>query len=197
MIALQRPHQAPVPPPAPEPAPMPEAFASLAPESFRWETRGADSGVSGTDLLFYPSEQHRLVGARAAVRLPRAFTLRFRLRYEVAPGQEPWIILQFGERQALWLFPESDHVAALMARDGGAGWGIRVKQPMAAGRPEPDKWAEMEVQRGDRLRLRIDGAICFDHPIEESAPEEWKLIVGGTWREARIRDVRLRDDPKQ
>jgi tRNA A-37 threonylcarbamoyl transferase component Bud32 len=170
-----------------DPPPAKDPFVRLGPERFK----GCD--VEGEELVFVPGPE-RTVRAECATRLPRRFTLRYRLRYEIKPSQEPWIILELGETRALWMFPENDHVAALMEHMG-AGWGMREKQPMPRGPPSPGAWCEVEVRSlGARLQLSVDGKPAFDYPVEEPVAGNWAFAMGGAWREARIRDVRLKDD---
>jgi serine/threonine protein kinase len=185
-------------PPVPSIPPPPSGIAR-----WTWVNRGDIAETTGTELSVPPYRDRALMTATPVGRkLGDHATLRFQLRYEVNPKDEPWIILMFdgptedSKSRAFMLFPEGGHEVALAHLEINQGWSLLDKNYLPANKPSPEKWHAIEVTwdgLSHRVTLKVDGETAYDRQlgddIDLSGP--WRFGFGGAAKSVRIRDVNV------
>ena len=190
-------------PPATPPSP-PATGASASPLQWKWGRQGPSCSWSDDEIVLSTSGAQGIVDLAAeASSLGDTFVLRFELRYEIDPRQEPWIFVMFkearspvGDASALVLFPQGDHSAHFASMDRRGSFGIRNKSRLPGNSLRPGSWTRIAVRGDERRRnvtLQADGEPPLEFPLKpgESLKGAWGFGLGGAAREVRIRAVRL------
>lgn len=190
----------PTAPSSPVPAAAARPTSTEAPANPRttsWRLTNADDlariGLDGEIVVGKYRDRKDLVYAWAPNLLPSDYVLRFRLRYEVDPGDEPWIFVALGPRR-LVMFPEGNHVMAIAVDDAAGPIELMDDRPMPVGHPAPGRWSDVEVrwsQATRQLQVTIDGQSAFSVEAGELGGGAWGFAFGGATREVRVGDVRL------
>ena len=188
--------------PAAGPGPAVSPPSSI--DRWSWENRGDITETRGIEFAVPAYRDVPLMTARADDHeLGKNFALRFKLRYEVQPKDEPWIMVIFdgpdgGENgsKMLVLFPEADHVVALADLLPAGPFRLLNRQPLPKVGPKPGQWHEIEIAWvGARrhLQMKVDGERAFEGLLRESddLSGSWRFGFGGAAKEIRIRQVHV------
>lgn len=125
------------------------------------------------------------------------------MRYMIGEDQQPWLFVVFDTakgsahpRNAVVLFPEADHTVAFGSFVARKGWGLRKWAPIPQEGYGADRWVEWEIrwearQRWLRVRLAQKDVLAVQLDTSDSLEGAWRFSLAGSYREVRIRDVRL------
>jgi len=189
----------PTPPSSQVPAAGARPTSTEAPANPRttfWRLTNADDlariGLDG-EIVVGAYRDRALIHAWAPTLLPSDYVLRFRLRYEVDPGDEPWIFVALGPRR-LVMFPEGNHVMSIAVDDAAGPIELMDDRPMPVGHPAPGRWSDVEVrwsQATRQLQFTIDGEVALGVETGDLGGGAWGFAFGGAACEVRVCDVRL------
>jgi len=175
------------------------------PDLWRWQNRTPQSGLSEDTLTLVPHDRDLMVEAfPRGITLTKAFSLQFKLGYEIRPKQEPWLYIVFDANRksgnlenAVVLFPESDHVVCFASRRRNEPWILRDRQPLPVGKARGATWSVIEIEWNDatkKLKVTVDGEKALDRTLDEEDTLDgpWHLGLGGSAVKVQFRDFRLR-----
>jgi hypothetical protein len=172
---------------------------------WRWQNRTPASGVGEDTLTLVPHNRDLMVEAYPrGIKLTKAFSLQFKLGYDIRPKQEPWLYIVFDANRksgnienSVVLFPESDHVLCFASRRPNEPWIFRDRQPLPEGKARGATWSLVEIDWNDatkKLKVTVEGqrALAMTLDEEDTLDGPWHVGLGGSAVKVQLKDFRLR-----
>jgi tetratricopeptide (TPR) repeat protein len=173
---------------------------------WRWRNRTEGSLLSDGILSLTPHDRSLMVEAiPVGMPLARAFSLKFKVRYEIKAKQEPWIYIEFDASpksgnvaNAVILFPESDHVVAFASQKRNQPWKLRDRQPLPRDKALVGDWSLFEIRWNDaekKLNITVDGekAMTLTLDAEDTLHGPWDFGLGGAAIQVEFTEVMLKN----
>jgi tetratricopeptide (TPR) repeat protein len=173
---------------------------------WRWRNRTEGSILKEGVLSMTPHDRNLMVQVvPKGVTLAKSFSLKFKLRYEIKPQQEPWIYIEFEASpksghvaNAVILFPESDHKIAFASQKPNQPWKLRSLQGLPRDKALVGEWTQFEIRwngAGKKLTVAVDGEPTFslDLDAEDTLHGSWDFGLGGAAIQVEFKDVLLKN----